>query len=162
MFKPAPAGEEEHGSWQVNFEPRHRLTDHVDALIADDGMTLEQFYDTHAKFSIKIFVNYVCFCGILNEFHTEFEDVEPNVATNKMRRARGKPPLFSYKTLTIGKKKRKSRHLGGTHASPRSHLRRGYYRTSPKGIRHWVQPCMVKGETEGFVHKDYRVEGASI
>jgi hypothetical protein len=88
-----------------------------------------------------------------------FEDVEPDAKLNKMRRARGKTPLFTYKTLIIGRKKRKSQLLGGTHASPRSHLRRGYYRTSPKGIRHWVQPCMVKGETEGFVHKDYRVEG---
>ena len=76
-----------------------------------------------------------------------------------MRRAQGKAPLYTYKVLTIGKKKPKSRRLGGTHASPRSHLRRGYYRTSQKGIRHWVQPCMVKGGTDGFVHKDYRVEG---
>jgi hypothetical protein len=102
---------------------------------------------------------YLDFCRSINENEVTFEDVEPDKAKNQFRRARGKVPLFAYKVLTIGKKKRKSRHLGGTHASPRSHLRRGHYRTSPKGVRYWVQPCMVKGETDGFVHKDYRVEG---
>jgi hypothetical protein len=105
------------------------------------------------------YVTYKEFCRVLHEHEVTFNDVEPDAAKNKMRRARGKVPLFTYKVLTIGKPKRKSRHLGGTHASPRSHLRRGYYRTSRNGVRHWVQPCMVKGETDGFVHKDYKVEG---
>ena len=102
---------------------------------------------------------YLDFCYVLHNHEVIFDEVEPDKSKNQFRRARGKAPLFTYKVLTIGKKKRKSAHLGGTHASPRSHLRRGYYRTSPKGIRHWVQPCMVKGETDGFVHKDYQVVG---
>lgn len=102
---------------------------------------------------------YVDFCRTIHENEVTFDDIEPDEAKNRMRRARGKAPLFTYKVLTIGKKKRKSQHQGGTHASPRSHLRRGYYRTSKHGVRHWVQPCMVKGETPGFVHKDYKVEG---
>lgn len=105
---------------------------------------------------------YVDFCYALHTREVTFNDVEPDVAKNRMRRARGKVPLFTYKVLTIGKKKRKARHLGGTHASPRSHLRRGYYRTSKNGLRHWVQPCMVKGNTDGFVHKDYRVEAPEL
>lgn len=103
---------------------------------------------------------YITFCKTLHDYEVTFADIEPDEGRNKMRRARGKAPLFSYKVLTIGKPKRKSQHLGGTHASPRSHLRRGHYRTSSKGVRYWVQPCMVKGETDGFVHKDYVVEGA--
>lgn len=101
---------------------------------------------------------YIDFCYALHTHQIAYEDIEPDKAKNKMRRARGKAPLFTYKVLTIGKKKRKSAHLGGTHASPRSHLRRGHYRTSKSGKRYWVQPCMVKGETPGFVHKDYKVE----
>jgi hypothetical protein len=101
---------------------------------------------------------YTDFCRVLHENEVSFGDIEPHKGQNKLRRARGMAPLFTYKVLTIGGLKRKSRHLGGTHASPRSHLRRGYYRTSRHGVRHWVQPCMVKGGTEGFVHKDYRVE----
>ena len=110
--------------------------------------------------SLSDLSTYKRFCRTLHENHVTFDEVEPDAKLNKMRRARGKAPLFTYKTLVIGKKKRKSQHLGGTHASPRSHLRRGHYRTSPKGVRYWVQPCMVKGETDGFVHKDYIVEGA--
>lgn len=105
---------------------------------------------------------YLDFCRTVHDMQVSFDEVEPDTSKNRMRRARGKAPLFTYKVLTIGKKKRKSAHLGGTHASPRSHLRRGYYRTSKNGVRHWVQPCMVKGETDGFVHKDYRVEGDGI
>lgn len=103
---------------------------------------------------------YIDFCYAIHTHEVLLDDVVPDKVKNRFRRARGKAPLFTYKVLTIGKKKRKSAHQGGTHASPRSHLRRGYYRTSKYGVRHWVQPCMVKGETPGFVHKDYKVEGA--
>ena len=116
-------------------------------------------YDVVTNVMIADLATYAEFCRTIHENHVTFEDIEPAAKLNKMRRARGKAPLFTYKVLTIGKKKRKSAHQGGTHASPRSHLRRGYYRTSRNGVRHWVQPCMVKGETPGFVHKDYKVEG---
>jgi len=115
--------------------------------------------DVMSNVMIADLATYAEFCRTLHEHEVTFAEVVPDAAKNRMRRARGKAPLFTYKVLTIGKKKRKSRHLGGTHASPRSHLRRGYYRTSRNGVRHWVQPCMVKGDTDGFVHKDYKVEG---
>ena len=124
------------------------------------GGSLEKFARAMGDDYLDELWAYTDFCRTLHENHVTFDDVEPDEKLNKMRRARGKAPLFTYKVLTIGRKKRKSQLLGGTHASPRSHLRRGHYRTSQKGIRHWVQPCMIKGETDGFVHKDYRVEGA--
>jgi len=123
------------------------------------GGSLEKFANEMAQdFQDELWA-YTDFCRTLHENHVAFEDVEPDKKLNKMRRARGKAPLFTYKTLVIGRKKRKSQFLGGTHASPRSHLRRGHYRTSQKGVRHWVQPCMIKGETDGFVHMDYSVVG---
>ena len=122
------------------------------------GYTAEQFNSMIDNDMLEDLCWYAVFCTLLHDNHVAFNDVIPDAKLNKMRRARGKVPLFTYKVLTIGKKKRKSQQLGGTHASPRSHLRRGYYRTSRKGIHHWVQPCMVKGNTDGFVHKDYIVE----
>jgi hypothetical protein len=102
---------------------------------------------------------YASVCQILANNHVTTEDVEPDAKESRMRRIRGKGPLYTYKTLIIGApKKRQGTGGGGTHASPRSHLRRGYYRTSRNGVRHWVQACMVMGETPGFVHKDYKVE----
>lgn len=123
------------------------------------GGSTEEFARAMADDYLDELWAYTDFCRTLHENHVEFEDIPVHKGQAKMRRALGKSPLFVYKTLVIGKKKRKSAHLGGTHASPRSHLRRGYYRTSKTGKRHWVQPCMVKGETPGFVHKDYLVEG---
>ena len=98
-------------------------------------------------------------CEVLANHEVETTDVEPDDKANRLRRIKGYAPLYTYKTLVIGPpKKRKVVRGGGTHASPRSHLRRGYYRTSRNGVRHWVQACMVMGETPGFVHKDYKVE----
>jgi len=118
---------------------------------------MQEMYEEEIMFYVR---GYLHFCAALGMHDVSFTDIEPHKGRNKMRRALGKAPLFTYKVLTIGKKKPKTRQLGGTHASPRSHLRRGHYRTAPKsGRRYWVEPCMVKGETPGFVHKDYRVEG---
>lgn len=102
---------------------------------------------------------YAAVCQLLANHEVETQDVLPDAKEARSRKIRGKAPLFTYKTLVVGApKKRAVERSGGTHASPRSHLRRGYYRTSKKGVRHWVQACMVKGETPGFVHKDYRIE----
>lgn len=151
---------------RINGNGMSTLT-HFSAVMPDlfDTMKTETFGGSLEKFAKAMADDYqdelwayTDFCRTLHENHVAFEDVEPDEKLNKMRRARGKAPLFTYKVLTIGKKKRKSQLLGGTHASPRSHLRRGHYRTSQKGVRHWVQPCMIKGDTDGFVHKDYIVE----
>ncbi len=160
MFRPTPPEDDpkSNGEWQIDFIPTYLLEGEIDKSFKRIGEERSDYIDRNIRMGLKIFMNYICFCSVLNEFHTEFVDTEPHKGQNKMRRALGKAPLFTYKVLTIGKKKRKSQKLGGTHASPRSHLRRGYYRTSRNGVRHWVQPCMVKGETDGFVHKDYRVE----
>jgi hypothetical protein len=158
----------EHVAVRIDEEEMSTLT-HFNQVMPDlfDKMKAETFGGSMEKFANTMADDfqdelwaYTDFCRTLHENHVTFEDIEPDAKLNKMRRARGKAPLFTYKVLTIGRKKRKSQLLGGTHASPRSHLRRGHYRTSQKGIRHWVQPCMIKGETDGFVHKDYKVEGA--
>lgn len=47
---------------------------------------------------------------------------------------------------------------GGTHASPRWHTRRGYWRTMKKsGKVVWVQACEVGKKSDGMVYKDYEV-----
>lgn len=103
---------------------------------------------------------YLGFCKTLHENEVTFTDVVPDKKANQMRRARGKAPLFTYKTLTIGGPKQQGHGKGGgTHASPRSHLRRGHYRTLKSGKRIWINSFMVVGNGEGFVHKDYKVLG---
>ena len=46
---------------------------------------------------------------------------------------------------------------GGTHASPRWHIRRGHWRTLPNGRRTFVRECEVGDPDRGGVVKDYRV-----
>lgn len=46
--------------------------------------------------------------------------------------------------------------MGGTHASPRLHLRRGHARQYAEGKYCWVQPHVVGNKKLGMVHKDYR------
>lgn len=66
-------------------------------------------------------------------------------------------PVFSTWTLHLKPEKpAKGEPLGGTHASPRVHLRRGHFRTCKSGVRVWVQPCVV-GSKHGMIHKDYRL-----
>lgn len=47
---------------------------------------------------------------------------------------------------------------GGTHASPRWHIRRGHWRTLANGRRVFVRECEVGDQSRGAVVKDYRME----
>lgn len=77
--------------------------------------------------------------------------------TNRKRAAKGKPPLFDWHTVKIEHKAAQSQRLGGTHASPRLHDRRGHWRTYANGKRGWVKPCKVGDPSKGVVFKDYEV-----
>lgn len=46
---------------------------------------------------------------------------------------------------------------GGTHASPRWHIRRGHWRTLVDGRRVFVRACEVGDSAKGGVVKDYRI-----
>jgi hypothetical protein len=122
------------------------LRDQVDALDLDLG-------------SNKPFIRfYASICHTLANNYVETEDTEPDAKENRVRRIKGKAPLFTYKTLVIGEPKPKIKTgKGGTHASPRSHLRRGHYRTGKNGNRYWVSAAFVNG-APGFVHKDYELK----
>ncbi len=49
--------------------------------------------------------------------------------------------------------------LGGSHASPRWHLRRGHWRQMADGRRIFVRQCEVGDPERGGVVKDYAVGG---
>jgi len=51
---------------------------------------------------------------------------------------------------------------GGSHASPRWHIRRGHWRTLPDGDRVFVRSCEVGDPALGGVVKDYRVTVGEI
>ena len=101
---------------------------------------------------------YMDFCMALAEYETEIVEQEPDDKQRKLRRLRGKKPLFTYKVITItGKRKVSKGSNGGTHASPVTHLRRGHWRHYKSGKRTWIEAMVVNG-VDGIVAKDYKVE----
>jgi len=103
--------------------------------------------------------NILLFKGLtaLNCSNVVYIDNKPDEALNKKRQKNGKVPLFTYKTLHIDNETKIVKpHQGGTHASPRLHLRRGH-------VRHyathsvWIEDMLVGDPSKGFVAKDYNV-----
>ena len=83
---------------------------------------------------------------------------QPPKFINAKRISKGKVPFFSYRTLHItGDTADKSEPSGGTHASPRLHLRRGHIRKLADGRRLWVRSTLVGDKSKGFVSKEYAV-----
>lgn len=78
---------------------------------------------------------------------------------NKNRAAKGKPPLFKYRTMKIVLPlPRKDRiWQGGTHASPIFHTRRGHNRRLPDGRVITIPECDVGARENGVLLKEYRV-----
>jgi hypothetical protein len=98
-------------------------------------------------------------CSVIACSNVELADVVASPALNKKRIANGKRPLFSYKVLQLdSENSRKSRAPsgGGSHASPRMHLRRGHIRRLD-GRTIWVRSTLVNSSSEGVVLKDYSV-----
>lgn len=83
-----------------------------------------------------------------------------NTFINRKRKLKGKPALaFDWVTVEIGDRKEKNAPLGGTHASPRLHDRRGHWRTmKATGKRVWVRECKVGDASKGVVFKDYKLK----
>ncbi len=89
------------------------------------------------------------------------QEHHPAESLNKKRMKAGKLPLVSYKTLAIVAPNDRGERIisGGSHASPRVHLRRGHIRRIGDSRTIWVQACVV-GSKHGMVIKDYRVRPA--
>lgn len=97
-------------------------------------------------------------CAVMRCTNVYTEEERPSQLV--VRRARkNKLPLFSTWTLKIKPSARDARNLGGTHASPRVHLRRGHVRQYAPGLFTWVQPCVVGRKELGIIHKDYALAG---
>jgi hypothetical protein len=96
------------------------------------------------------------FCSTINCTNVGRQEHKPDAALQKARAKRGKQPLFSYWTLELnGRDGGAAQSFGGTHASPRVHLRRGHPRQYAPGKWTWVQPHAVGNRELGMVHKDY-------
>lgn len=80
-----------------------------------------------------------------------------NNFTNRRKIKEGKLPSYSWHTVEIEAPKAQSEYQGGTHASPRRHQARGYWRTYKSGKRGWVKESWRGDASKGTVFKDYIV-----
>lgn len=71
---------------------------------------------------------------------------------------------WSYRvaTIDIANIRALAEPAGGTHASPRWHIRRGHWRTLANGQRVFVRECAVGDQARGGVVKDYRIDLGSV
>jgi hypothetical protein len=81
---------------------------------------------------------------------------------NIKKRLKGKCQLFEWKTVEIKAtiQMKYADRLGGTHASPKPHDRRGHLRRYKNGKVVYIRSCTInrhKIKTEGFIHHDYKV-----
>jgi hypothetical protein len=136
------------GQWALFW-----VSTHVD-LIAGTGRTFSNDPDVMESVQTGIFA-IRAFCSAMHCHNVERARHTPDAALQKARLKRGKAPLFSYWTLELTDAAERGVHAGGTHASPRVHLRRGHFREFSPGKWTWVQPHAVGNKALGMVHKDY-------
>lgn len=108
------------------------------------------------KYILEIIFGIKCFLTAMNCKNVSTVKNNPPVNLNKKREKKGKLPLFSYYTLELNGRNEKGKLQGGTHSSPRVHLRRGHPREYRPGKWTWVQPCVVGNKKMGIIHKDYK------
>lgn len=78
---------------------------------------------------------------------------------NKSALKRDAFTFHDYHILTVTSKSSSSMDLGGTHRSPREHLRRGHIRRLESG-NIWVNSTVVNAGSKGKIHKVYALESA--
>ena len=86
---------------------------------------------------------------------TYIPSVKPGFISQK-RIAKGKPPLYEWRTVVIQPYTATRSEPKGTHASPRLHDRRGHERRLPNGKIVWVKPCKVGNAALGTIWHDYK------
>lgn len=94
-----------------------------------------------------------------NVKHEVMQTFHPNI--NQRRIRDGKTPFYETRTLWIdvpGGSKDSGDHQGGTHRSPRQHLRRGHIRRLPTGKKVWVNAAVVGAKESGLIKKDYAIK----
>jgi hypothetical protein len=94
------------------------------------------------------------FLNVLQCKNVHVEKVVPK----KQGRCKTAFQFDTYHVLTVGGPMADCQQLGGSHRSPREHLRRGHVRRLQTGKTVWVNAALVSsGRGFGVVTKDYRV-----
>jgi len=119
--------------------------------------------DGHIEnFTEHLYRDVVELCTYLNRASTTLETRRESSLKAKLgSKKKGQKAFYEIHRVVVNaapKVVEASEPKGGTHASPRWHERRGYWRTMKKsGKRVWVRACEVGTKSNGMVYKDYQV-----
>jgi hypothetical protein len=132
-------------------------------VVKNDGTRwkiIPKMDDEHNEFMLSIARLMWVFLSALNCINVSRVEHKPDPKLVKARCKRGRRPLYSYWTLQLDLDRERSEPSagGGSHSSPRLHLRRGHARQFVPGKWCWVQPHVVGSKSEGMIHKDYAVK----
>jgi hypothetical protein len=96
--------------------------------------------------------------ALLGRVHAAFSTYAPAHKVVQLQRrppnARGKSTGYEWRAIEIAPPSLPSTPLGGHHASPRAHDRRGHWVTR-NGKRFWRRSCRVGDASDGFVFHTY-------
>jgi hypothetical protein len=90
--------------------------------------------------------------------NTKLATIEKVSSSSGANRLRKNVNEDGYHRLVLSNLDRETCKAGGTHASPREHIRRGFWRTSKLGKRHWVPDTIVMKGAQYKIKKDYVVK----
>lgn len=141
-------------------EPFYLLPEFYEKTLAAYGGNREKAYAQIILDSRDEVQTVVQACSVINCANVTTAEISAPAALNKKRQEKGKQPFFSYKVLQLSDERREAGKggAGGSHASPRMHLRRGHLRRLESKVV-WVRPAMVNaGSNTGVVLKDYAVQ----
>ena len=131
---------------------------------ADKNAVQQADADNHVdNFTEHLYRDVVELCTYLNRSSTTLETRRESSLKAKLgSKKKGQNTFYEIHRVVVNaapKVVEVSEHKGGTHASPRWHERRGYWRTMKKsGKRVWVRACEVGSKSNGMVYKDYEVK----
>lgn len=115
------------------------------------------------------------YCDLIDEGNAVLELVEalscsnvshealPVRPLNKAAARRGALPFDEYRVLVVNAPGAGSGGIdgGGTHRSPREHLRRGHIRRLQSGRRIWIQSTIVNAGAAGKITSTYQIKNAA-
>ncbi len=126
---------------ETDFE---RLT-----TVTEDSWMRECYEDVHSLMNL---------CVLLSLHNVQSCNVKVPYKINAKRFKKRKAKLPDYSVLVLNGEKLGAKAGGKRPLSDRrSHLRRGHIRRLSEDRRIWVNSCLVRGKSNGFLAKEYRV-----
>ena len=128
--------------------------ENLNLLYSEERLLIEEKFNKSLSFSVFELLEAL---SCRNVYTQPLESVDER--KNKKRVAKGKLPLYETKILVVDSvaKEVDTEWKGGTHASPRQHLRRGHIRRYAD-YSIWINNMVVGKASNGKIEKSYEVK----